>query len=1563
MVVRTTRHRLLVFASLFLWACGSSNPPPAPPDKPATFPIINSFETSQPSVRPGEVVTVSWSVSDADEVRIEPGLVPSSAMLTGQVQTPPLQATVTYKLTAISEAGETERRVTVTVVTGKADILRFEADPALIEPGQSTTLHWETSGASAIKIDALGSGTVYEGSLATGTVDVQPTTSTTYRITIEGDDSGPKTQEANVLVGAQPQVVSFSADAAQITEGQSTTLRWQVENADSVEIRDQADTMIVSNGAATGNVPVSPTVETTYTLIATSAVGTTQQSTTVTVLPPGSPRIVRFEITPLNQVGAGQVTVNWETADADTVDLQADMVSVDTFPRTASGTLMLQVAATTTFTLVAENDRERSTQDVTVTVGAPDTTPPDIMHSPMPGIRTEGTVEEITATIVDSESAVNSASLFYRTTGQPSFQSVVLMDEGNDRYRASIPAGAVVPPGVEYYLQATDGAPMSNSGTSPTGAPANVHSFVVQPDDQAAPSIMTSAVPQDQTEGSAVMVSASVTDASGVATVTLYYKRRSATLYTAISMMGTTGTYSAVIPAQDVLPPGVDYYVEAEDIIMPANLARDPATAPVDVLSFNVVALDRTAPAVSHTPISNGQAEGMPVTVAAEVTDASGVGAVTLFYKPRNAGTYSSVAMSGTGAQRTAQIPLSAVMQPAVDYYIEAVDQATPTSNTAVVPSTAPATPFAFTVSAVDNAAPTISHTAIADGPVPGTALTVTADVVDGSGVALVNLHYRTQGAMNFSQLTMTAAGATYSAQIPGAAVAAPGLDYYFEAVDSAAMANTAVLPMGAPATTFSFATGLGEVEPNGDINSATPFLDGMTTQAIAMGAISPSNDQDFWIIDVPAGPTRYTVRVEVTVGGVGVCNQADPEIFLLAADGTTVLVTDDLDGVGSCPIVDPTVDRGARALAAGRYYIRVEEDGRNQTIAQYELRGQMTPVTCGNGIVESAGGELCDDNNTVAGDGCSATCQFEPVATFMAPGGTFTESISPGGDQDLYAIVIAQGQFLTAFTSASGGSGCPGDTVIELYDTDGVTRLGTDDDGGASNCSNINPVSDAWTASMAAGTYWMRVRGYSSGTVIGSYDINVQIAGNICGNNQVETGEQCDDGDISSGDGCSSTCQWETAGMASGTGGSFTGAISPAGNIDWYQVTVQADESIRAETFVAADGACTSDTVIRLWQADRTTELGSDDDDGLNRCSLLDPADDLSVRQLAAGTYFVTVEEYGNNSSIAAYTLNISIQAPTCGDGWVAGTEQCDDGNALGGDGCSAACAWEGSGEVEPNDLRTSANVLIPSGNTSGSAAGVINQSGDYDWYEIVVPTGAHVLAEVVGFDGGCPTDSEVSLRSVTGTELAFDTRDGPGECGRISPGGNVTARDLMGGTYYVRVGGTASSATYQVRVQIFTPGCGDLYLATGEQCDDGNTASGDGCSATCQYELAEMEPNNTSSAAMNLSAVTQTVNGDITTAGDEDWYSVTVPQGTRLAVFTHDGAIDQCPNVNSNLAVFDDTGTMVLANDDGDGPQFCSAIYADEAGVLAAGTYRIRVRGYNTTVTFPYGLWLEVR
>src|SRR6185295_15808003 len=39
-------------------------------------------------------------------------------------------------------------------------------------------------------------------------------------------------------------------------------------------------------------------------------------------------------------------------------------------------------------------------------------------------------------------------------------------------------------------------------------------------------------------------------------------------------------------------------------------------------------------------------------------------------------------------------------------------------------------------------------------------------------------------------------------------------------------------------------------------------------------------------------------------------------------------------------------------------------------------------------------------------------------------------------------------------------------------------------------------------------------------------------------------------------------------------------------------------------------------------------------------------------------------------------------------------------------------------------------------------------------------------------------------------------------------------------------------------------TPCCGNGIVEEGEQCDDGNTASGDGCSSTCQTELPPPPP-----------------------------------------------------------------------------------------------------------------------
>lgn len=222
------------------------------------------------------------------------------------------------------------------------------------------------------------------------------------------------------------------------------------------------------------------------------------------------------------------------------------------------------------------------------------------------------------------------------------------------------------------------------------------------------------------------------------------------------------------------------------------------------------------------------------------------------------------------------------------------------------------------------------------------------------------------------------------------------------------------------------------------------------------------------------------------------------------------------------------------------------------------------------------------------------------------------------------------------------------------------------------------------------------------------------------CGNGTVSGNEQCDDGNTMNGDGCSSMCLLESVtanepnnSCAEASGPLLPpflldGAITPNGDQDYIAITVPTYADLRVETFAPTYGMCTmgNDTVIELRGTDCTTVLVTDDEDGINSCSLIDSTviADASARHLAPGTYFVRVEDYLNNGSIAAYKLQVTFNAlcgngvregseqcdggpncgsdcmllPFCGDGGVASGEQCDDGGMSSGDGCSNTCTVE---------------------------------------------------------------------------------------------------------------------------------------------------------------------------------------------------------------------------------------------------------------------------------------------
>jgi cysteine-rich repeat protein len=326
-----------------------------------------------------------------------------------------------------------------------------------------------------------------------------------------------------------------------------------------------------------------------------------------------------------------------------------------------------------------------------------------------------------------------------------------------------------------------------------------------------------------------------------------------------------------------------------------------------------------------------------------------------------------------------------------------------------------------------------------------------------------------------------------------------------------------------------------------------------------------------------------------------------------------------------------------------------------------------------------------------------------------------------------------------------------------------------------------------------------------NNGTILG-YTALVTFTA-ACGDGVTEGSEACDDGNAAGGDCCSAACQLEpdceiepndSAAAASfyPEGMTIKAAIDPMGDQDYFAFAVTATSDVRIETFDGAGpSSCASgvDTLIDLLGADGATVLASDDDDGPLSCSRVDPTVDLGARRLAPGTYYVHISDFKDDEPMDAYTLRISFTA-VCGDGVISGSEECDDGGVVDGDGCDHACTIQPILEVEPNDDAAAANGPYA---TNAPFVAAVSQSGDSDWIAVDVPGPSSKLTVTVTA-GGTSTcgpagavDSEVAIYNPSGTTLLSfnDDENRDSWCSRAFASG------LAAGTYYVR---TAASVAY---------------------------------------------------------------------------------------------------------------------------------------------------------------------
>ncbi len=94
---------------------------------------------------------------------------------------------------------------------------------------------------------------------------------------------------------------------------------------------------------------------------------------------------------------------------------------------------------------------------------------------------------------------------------------------------------------------------------------------------------------------------------------------------------------------------------------------------------------------------------------------------------------------------------------------------------------------------------------------------------------------------------------------------------------------------------------------------------------------------------------------------------------------------------------------------------------------------------------------------------------------------------------------------------------------------------------------------------------------------------------------------------------------------------------INPATDVDWVKFVITSPSAVSIET----NGSTGADT--RLWLYDSNqTELQFDDNSGNGNYSLVNRA--CGTEALAAGTYYVKVDENGQNSTIPEYSLSFTV-------------------------------------------------------------------------------------------------------------------------------------------------------------------------------------------------------------------------------------------------------------------------------------------------------------------------------
>lgn len=185
-----------------------------------------------------------------------------------------------------------------------------------------------------------------------------------------------------------------------------------------------------------------------------------------------------------------------------------------------------------------------------------------------------------------------------------------------------------------------------------------------------------------------------------------------------------------------------------------------------------------------------------------------------------------------------------------------------------------------------------------------------------------------------------------------------------------------------------------------------------------------------------------------------------------------------------------------------------------------------------------------------------------------------------------------------------------------------------------------------------------------------------------LCGDKLIQAPETCDDGNIVSGDGCSNSCILEQ-GWSCETLGTCTklgwctqwptvncNAICGDTLVVWWE---QCDDGNLVSGDWCSANCSIESTMCGNWKIEAWEQCddGNNIDwDGCNKVCTIEPWYECNIIKQC-------VSECSKKACTNVCTT-LSVCNPICWDGIIIAPEQCDDGNLVSGDGCSAICSIE---------------------------------------------------------------------------------------------------------------------------------------------------------------------------------------------------------------------------------------------------------------------------------------------